>query len=200
MLSAVTLPAEIVAGLLAAPQYDWLHQTISELGIPAGMLGGMPMHSVLNLALVLAGACLVAGTVLLLPSLGRGWRRGVGSGALLVCGASTAATGLIPLDVDVALHVLVSIPTLALAAVPGLALGPVLLRPGALRTVVLAVSVLALPCGIVVGLWIDAPLPGLLERAAVWPTTVIIALLGVALVGRLPAQAAEPSAFVGAAE
>ncbi|MEL4357488.1 MULTISPECIES: hypothetical protein [unclassified Luteococcus] len=67
LLSAVTLPVELVVGWLTGGRYDWLRQTISELGVACGETFCSSAHAWLNGALVLAGSALVVGTLLLAP-------------------------------------------------------------------------------------------------------------------------------------
>ena len=175
LTTAITLPVELLAGLRSTGGYDWARRTISELGAATWNELGSPLHAWLNGAMVLAGLCLMVGAVwvarLPLPR-----RRLAAAGTLALVGLSTAATGLVPLDVDAAGHVLVSVPALALAPVPVLLLAPALL--GACTTLLRAVRLLgwvSLVAGVVVALWLDAPVPGLLERVAVWPSTLLTA-------------------------
>ncbi|MEL4357489.1 MULTISPECIES: hypothetical protein [unclassified Luteococcus] len=97
-----------------------------------------------------------------------------------------------PLDVDPGLHFLVSAPALALAAVPALVWLPLIRKRGPLRGVLVGILLLALAAGLAVALWLEAPLPGALERLAVWPSTLLIALLGVRIWRRGPEEPHAP--------
>lgn len=177
LATAITLPAELLAGLRSTGGYDWARRTISELGAATWNGLGSPLHTWLNGAMVLAGLCMMIGAVwvvrLPLP------RRLAAAGTLALVGLSTTATGLVPLDVDAAGHVLVSVPALALAPLPVLLLAPSFLGAG--TTLLRAVRLLGwvgIVLGVVVALWLDAPVPGLLERVVVWPSTLLTAAGG----------------------
>lgn len=183
--SAMTLPAELLAGIRAGAGYDWTQRTISELGQVSCAAVCSPGHPWLNIAMMTSGACLILGAALLRPVLPPGRRGGVAAWSSAIAGLSTLATGLVPLDVEPALHYLVSIPALALAALPMLLLaGDLLPWSGWLRPTTTVVALLGIVAGVVIALWVEAPWPGLLERVAVWPSTVFMAVAGAAMARR----------------
>lgn len=63
LATAITLPAELLAGLRSTGGYDWARRTISELGAATWNGLGSPLHAWLNGARVLAGLCLMIGAV-----------------------------------------------------------------------------------------------------------------------------------------
>lgn len=180
VLSAVTFPVEIVAGWRATGGYDWFDHTISELAMADCSTTCSPAHTWLNAALIVAGCNLVVGALSLARRLQGMRRRWPVAVVTALNGLSTLATGLVPLDQDPVLHFLVSAPALALAAVPVVLLAPITLRQRPLTLMVVqVVSVVALLAGVSASLWVDAPVPGLLERLAVWPSTLLLAAFGV---------------------
>lgn len=177
--SGMTLPVELIAGSATRPRHSWAHDTISELGrITCGPASCSPLHDAVNLALVVTGACLAVGGILLAPWLASGVARGVVVACSVITGLSTAATGAVPLDVDPPLHFLVSAPALALAGIPPLLTVPRRITSRAVRLFVYAVTVAGVIAGAAVSVWVEAPTPGLLERLAVWPSTVLLCWLG----------------------
>lgn len=176
VLQALSLPAELAAGGASTPSYDWVRGTISELGVATcggeipglGVLGCSPLHAVLNVSLVVSGLALIGLAALArrLPGF-----RGLAGVAWAVAGLSTALTGLVPLDVDLDLHLLVSAPVF-LASPLGVLLGARQLGGGR-RVVGVVVGVVTLVVGAVFLVWIDgAGIGGLLERVALWPSVI----------------------------
>ncbi len=92
------MPAELFAGWTATGSYDWLDQTISELGTSECLSTCSPAHYVLNAAMVVSGLCLMIGASSLATQLAPGWRRQVAALSTGLVGLSTAATGAIPLS------------------------------------------------------------------------------------------------------
>ncbi len=160
--------------------YSLLRQTISELGVATCSHEFMctPYYWLMNSAMVTAGIALIGlayifgsiGTHLAEPISAR--RRRWAVITLIVGGSSKLLTGLIPLDVSVDAHLIVSIPAL-LTAIPVLLLSPVIKSKrlvGALRIL----AVISLLAGIITILSIDDPVSGLIERTAVWVPALIL--------------------------
>ena len=181
-LQLTTLPAEILTAAHFSPRYSWVGNTISDLGArtcteipyPHGPVAVCsPWHAVMNGSMILAGAAIV-----LLVALGRD-RPGLrgGAGVLWVIGGvSTVLTGLVPLDVDLSVHVLVSLPVF-LAFPVAIALSGRRLC-GMWGWLGLAVGLVSLCAGLLLTLWTGAsPWGGLLERIALWPAMVWMLVL-----------------------
>lgn len=193
LVQALALPAKLLAMATSRAPYDPLAQTISDLGArgctsigyPSGPVEVCsPLHAVLNGSWVLAGIALVVAALGLArtPSpAGRGVR-GAAVFLLAVTGVSTVACGLIPLDVDLTWHSLVSLPAILLgpaaaamtlacwwSAEPSRARRRLCWLLGALPTLAAVAMLLVLD-----GLGVM----GLLERIAVWVPLLALGALG----------------------
>lgn len=186
---AVSLPAELVGMALSALPYDPVRQTISDLGsttctaipYPSGDVEVCsPAHAVVNGGMVLAGLLVMVASVCLA---GAWWRRSrplavAAVGTLALTGASTLATGLVPLDVDLMLHSLVSLPAILVGPIAAMVLAVLALR-GPLRVMCLVAAALALVAAVVMLGTVDSGgIMGLTERIAVWIPVLVMALVG----------------------
>ena len=176
----------LVAAAVATP-YSLRDNMISDLGAvsctqiayPAGPVEVCsPWNPLLNGAFIAFGLALIVGAVLL-P---RAWRPGrLGAAAAwcwVVAGASSIGTGLVPLDVDLELHSLVSLPVF-LAQPVALLLQGLALRGRALGTCALVTAAVSLVGTI--GLFAVTMLAtwgGLFERVSLWPAYLWLGALG----------------------
>lgn len=196
-LQPVTILCEVVAAAASRAPYSFAHNTISDLGAttctdiayPFGPVPVCsPLHAVVNGGFVLGGVLLVVGVLAARPLLPRGPMREVGAWALVVAGVSSGATGLVPLDVDVPLHYLVSLPVFVAQPLGLLAWGWAL-RPEApawLGRVGIATGLLCLAATVMFLVLEGQPQHlGTLERLALWPALGWFGAVGVALTRRV---------------
>lgn len=192
-------PLYIVTELLAAGEsrvpYSLVDQTISDLGAttctsidyPYGPVAVCsPWHLLVNGGLVLFGALLALGAVLLRPVLPRRRLALAATVAWVVAGLSSVATGLVPLDRDLTLHALVALPALlaqptALRLLAG-SLGRATPRTARLTALVGLASVVGLVAFLVTST--SPRLGGLWERLAFWPTYLWLPVVAVVRLGR----------------
>ncbi len=190
----------LVAAAVAAP-YSLRDHTISDLAAvsctqiayPAGPVAVCsPWHPLLNGAFIGFGLALAIGA-LLLPHAWRPGRLGVAAVALwVVSGLSSIGTGLVPLDVDLELHTLVSLPVF-LAQPVALLLHGLALRGRPLAVWALVVAVLS-AVG-TVGLFavtMQATWHGAFERLALWPAYVWLGAFGWRVLRERPADRPRP--------
>lgn len=176
----------LVAAAVTAP-YSMRDHTISDLAAvsctqiayPAGPVAVCsPWHPLLNGAFIGFGLALAVGA-LLLPRVWRPGRLGVAAVVLwIVSGVSSIATGLVPLDVDLELHTLVSLPVF-LAQPIALLLHGLALRGRRLSVWAIVAAVLSVVG--TVGLFavtMQATWHGALERLALWPAYLWLGAFG----------------------
>ncbi|MFP5019740.1 DUF998 domain-containing protein [Pseudonocardia phyllosphaerae] len=185
----LTIPAELLVASRMPHPYSFTGSWISELGAvtcarhesAAGVLTlCSPWHAVMNTVFVAAGILLVAGAVLARPSR---------ASALLwgIAGLGSIGTGLVPLDVALDLHMLVSAP---IAPAQSVAVVLTALAMPAHRRTLRRIGLVVGGATLVVGFVSVPELSGLLQRAALWPTTLWLALTALVLLrdssGRTP--------------
>ncbi|MBK0419943.1 DUF998 domain-containing protein [Leucobacter sp. CSA1] len=116
ILQLSTIAAELFTSFSFKPEYDWITNTISELGVGhcttefdprKGVEACSRLAGTMNGAMIFSGACLIALTVILRRS--RGFSRLPGV-LWVLAGAGSIATGFITLDSSPVLHQLVSMP------------------------------------------------------------------------------------------
>ncbi|WP_082500402.1 DUF998 domain-containing protein [Nocardioides sp. Leaf285] len=171
-------PAYIVTEFIVAAAttggYSFVADSVSRLGeIGCTAAYCSPRHELMNLSFVGFGLLLAVGALLLVRSLGW-WVTAL----LVVSGLSSVATGLAPLDRDATLHALAATPLFVAQPVAMLALGARLLRrePRLARGVLTtgAVTAAAALAFILSG---EGTISGLLERLALWPVLVALAVV-----------------------
>ncbi len=192
LIQAVSIPVEIVAMIASRAPYSPVRQTISDLAAttctsidyPSGPVEVCsPLHAVLNASWLVAGIAVILAAIAL-------WRIPAGPGrlrprlacvSLVVMGVSTFLTGLVPLDVDLVLHALVSL-TAIVVGPSAVALALVTWGRREWRTAALVSAVIGSAAAFAVVVSVDAfGIVGLLERIAVWAPVIAAALLGVFL-------------------
>ncbi|WP_117215592.1 DUF998 domain-containing protein [Allorhizocola rhizosphaerae] len=166
----------VTAAKVTAP-YSFVDNTISDLSAatcttvdyPHGPVPVCsPWHGLMNASFVVFGLLLLVGAVLLRRTLPSGVAATVSVVLWVVSGLSSIGTGLVPLDRDLALHSLLSLPVFLAQPVAIITLG-VALR-GRQRALALVVGVVSL-VGTVAFLALtgSAEFGGLAERLALWP-------------------------------
>jgi hypothetical protein len=140
-----------------------------------------PWHTLVNGSFIAFGTLLALGAALVGRALARGPAASTATVAWVVAGLSSITTGLVPIDQNLGLHALVSLPVLFAQPLAVLATAHVaehrsrhLARTGVvvgLGCLALAGAVVALPSG---------EYGGLLERLAIWPCLFWLALLATA--------------------
>ncbi|MGC4807469.1 DUF998 domain-containing protein [Micromonospora sp. DT233] len=185
-------PLYIVCELIAAAAataYSLPDNTISDLGAttcttiayPYGDIPVCsPLHLLVNGAFVVFGLLMAVGAVLLRGWLPRGAAATTAVVLWVVAGLSAVATGLVPLDKDLDLHVLVALPAFVAQPLALLVTAYAVRRHRGLSLTALAAGALSL-----VGLVVfvvrtnEGELGGLFERLALWPGYVWPLLLAV---------------------
>lgn len=116
LLQLATIVAEIIVSVAFQPKYNWVTNTISELGVRActqdfdprkGVEACSPLAGVMNGAMVFSGLCLILLALVLRRSRGFAKFAGVLWG---LAGVGSIVTGFISLDTSPVLHQLVSMP------------------------------------------------------------------------------------------
>lgn len=166
---------ELVVGAATVGGYSFWSDTVSRLGeVGCSAAYCSPRHEVMNGSFIVFGVLLAAGALLLSRPLGR-WVTGL----LVVSGLSSVATGLAPLDQDVALHALAATPLFVAQPAALLVLGARLRssRPRLARALLAtgAVTAVAAAAFVLSG---DGAAAGALERLALWPVLVAVAGAG----------------------
>ncbi|MEZ0163460.1 DUF998 domain-containing protein [Kineococcus sp. LSe6-4] len=185
IVQVLYLPVELTAAALVQAPYSLLDNTISDLGAvgcttvayPAGPVPVCsPAHDVVNGAFVVFGAALAAGAVLLRPFLFTGRAGRAATVAWVVAGAGQAGAGLVPLDVDLAVHTAVSTPGIVATGLATVltARSTAVRRWPRWRAVLLVAGTVSLVSGLVVVVRLDTSWGGLLERVSLWPSFVLL--------------------------
>jgi hypothetical membrane protein len=191
----VVQPLFVLTELLALAAfvgpYSLVDNTISDLGAtactdiayPRGPVPVCsPWHALVNAGFVASGLLLVVGALAARRLLPRRRLSNVAVVGWAVGGLSSVATGLVPLDRDLELHVLVSSPVFLAQPVATLLTGRLVreTHPRLGRAAVV-LGLIGLAAGLLVFAWLEAPALGLLERVALWPGYVLPCLLALAL-------------------
>lgn len=185
VLQLATIVAEFVVSLAFRPKYNWVTNTISELGVGGctdefdprkGVEACSPLAGVMNGAMVFSGICLLILALLLRRS--RGFARVAGI-LWALAGAGSIATGFISLDTAPVLHQLVSMPLFF-----G---GPLAILVGAFqftgraRIVGATLGLVTLTLGVIFSTsdWVYG-FGGIVERLVIWPALAWVVFLAVA--------------------
>lgn len=186
LLLLLSILVELVAARFFSPPYDWIQNTVSDLGVTTcttlhtyyGVADlCSPAHAWVNASMAISGLAMIGLATIRVRTAGFDRFAGL---AWVVAGVSTLAAGLVPLDVSLELHNFVSIPQLV--ALP-LA---VFASATKYRGVVGGAGQVAGVVGLVAGLWLLLDIStyahaGLLERLILWPAfiwTVLVSVFG----------------------
>ncbi|MBJ8343071.1 DUF998 domain-containing protein [Antrihabitans sp. YC2-6] len=192
--------AEVVVAMAWPIQYDVTSNSISNLGDTTCDIGGRtgsgaicsPLHLVMNLTFITTGVLVAVGAIGLRELVPAGVHRTTAVFLLVVGGISCALVGLVPVNVDPALHWIVAAPTfLARNVAMGVVAWPLIRRWRCFGawTVVCAT---AGTVGIFSSLLHTAPF-GIAERLALYPFTIWAITAGVAAIVLAPRPASETS-------
>ena len=122
-IQPVSIVVEVIVATFVTAPYSFVDNTISDLGAAscttiaypsAPVLVCSPAHAVMNGAFVVFGLTVAFGAVLLLMQRGSSRMLVLACWLWIISGISTAAVGVVPLDVDLELHALVSAPAILL--------------------------------------------------------------------------------------
>lgn len=181
--------AELLTATAVTTSYSLINNTISDLGATTctsiGYSFGQvpvcsPWHLLQNVSFVVFGLLLAGGALLL-----RGWpRRGLAASTTVVlwvlAGLSSIATGLVPLDRDLELHAVMSLPVFLAQPLALLTASFVLRHRPVLARSTLAVGFVSLVAtGVYLARVGNAELGGLFERLALWPAYLWLPVLAV---------------------
>lgn len=175
----------VVAGFVQVP-YSFVDNTISDLGAvtcteipyPAELVPVCsPAHALLNGGFIGLGAALVVGAAFLLRSQPRSRLLTIALALWLICGLSIIATGLVPLDVDLELHALVSIPAIVLQPVALALHAAVFARRSRRWWMLTAIGAVIAVETVWFILRLEVRYGGLLERIAIWPVVIALPVL-----------------------
>lgn len=189
LVQPLYIACELVAAAAATAPYSLMDNTISDLGATtcttiAYPYGDIPVCSPLNLlvngAFVGFGLLMALGAVLLRGWLPRGAAATTAVVLWVVTGLSSIATGLVPLDRDLELHVLVALPAFVTQFLALLVTAYVVRhRRGPSRAALLAGVVSLVGLVAFLARTGSAELGGLFERLALWPGYLWLPVLAV---------------------
>lgn len=194
-LMVLSIVVEILAARHFSPPYNWISNTISDLGVTTcttihtyfnSIDVCSPAHAWVNTSVAVTGLAMIG--LATVRARAAGFDRFAGL-AWVVAGVSTLATALVPFDVSIELHNFVSIPQII--ALP-LA---VLASSTKFRGLVGGIGKIIGVVGLAAGLWMLFDLSsfsyvGLLERIIQWPAYVWV--FSASIFGRLRRPLPQP--------
>ncbi|MDT7579554.1 MAG: hypothetical protein QOK35_818 [Pseudonocardiales bacterium] len=184
--------AHVIAQRAWPVPYSWTADYISDLGAVTCVRAAAdavcsPLHAVMNTGFVLQGVLLIAGTLLTAGAWTAGTGRRVWQGLAVASGVSWIVVGLVPEDVNGALHAAGALPGFVVSnaalLVAGASTSTRLLPPSRRAATVLGiVGVVGFVLLAVATTWPDGPVAvGAAERAVVFPLQIWALVTGVAL-------------------
>ena len=184
--------AHVIAQNAWLVPYSWTADYISDLGAVTCVRGAAdavcsPLHAVMNTGFVLQGVLLIAGTLLTAGAWTAGTGRRVWQGLAVASGVSWIVVGLVPEDVNGAVHAAGALPGFVVSnaalLVAGASTSTRLLPPSHRAATVLGiVGVVGFVLLAVATTWPDGPVAvGAAERAVVFPLQIWALVTGVAL-------------------
>lgn len=194
LVQPVYVLVELLVAAGASAAYSLRDDTISALGMLAcspGHAGSVvdvcsPGHGLMNAAFVAFGLLRAVGAVLLRPRLGGGTWGAAAVWLWVASGLSAAAVGLVPVDRQAGWHVVAALPVFALQPLAVLATAVALRRSGAVPPGVavsgLVIGAVTLAAAAAFGARLGgSSWVGGLERVALWPAYVWLAVVALAL-------------------
>lgn len=174
MVRPAYIAAEFIVAAATTGGYSFVADSVSRLG-EVGCTGAYcsPRHELMNLSFVGFGLLLAVGALLLTRLLGW-WVTAL----LVVSGLSSVATGVAPLDRDATLHALAATPLFVAQPLALLVLGARLWRRDPrLARGLLATGAVTAAAAVAFILSDEGTISGLLERLALWPVLVALAVV-----------------------
>lgn len=187
-LVEVVVAARVVGG------YSFVDLTVSDLGSVTCRDVCSPWHPLMNAAFIGFGVLMGLGALLLHGRFGTDRRARVVTALLVLAGLGSAAVGLVPVDAHPGLHALVALPVFVAQSVAVALLGLVTRgrHPAAGAALVSTGVVMAVAAVVFVA--VDLPGgAGAVERVALWPAFVALAVLGWQTSRASPITTPEPS-------
>lgn len=174
MVRPAYIASEIIVAAATTGGYSFVADSVSRLGeVGCTAAYCSPLHDLMNLSFVGFGLLLAVGALLLARSLGW-WVAAL----LVVSGLSSVATGLAPLDRDATLHALAAAPLFVAQPLSLLVLGARLRRrEPRLARGLFATGALTATAAVAFVLSGEGTISGLLERLALWPVLVALAIV-----------------------
>ncbi|MGU3435080.1 DUF998 domain-containing protein [Actinomycetes bacterium M1A6_2h] len=179
---------EIALSFTTTSSYSLVDNTISDLGAttctdinysygPVAVCS--PLHAVMNGAFVVFGIALVVGAILSRRSWPQRRSSTVALWLIAIGGASSVATGLVPLDVDLELHALVSAPSFVALQVAMFAAARAFTGFGWVPTSAWIIGAVTVVSSVAFfALSGNEGFGGLLERLALWPVFLWMGWVG----------------------
>lgn len=179
LLTAQYFVAQVISALAQHDPYDWLHNSVSDLGV-----GSTSLTVFFNVSLIVVGGAVILGSVLAHACLRPGLRGLSAFGCLALGGIGTIMIGLFPSDTLDPLH-----HAGAAMALLGGSAGIILLcatpdaLPGPLRAGTICIAVASVVGLVLVGLYFffGIGLKGLAERFASYPESLWFLVFGLYL-------------------
>ena len=189
LVQPLYLVTEFITAAKVTVPYTFAGNTISELGAVSCTSVGYsgedpvqvcsPWHALMNTSFIVSGLLLAGGAILLRRWLPAGKRTTTAVVLWVISGLSSVGTGLVPLDQNLTLHGVVSLPAFLAQPVALILLG-LALRPqhrglawsGLLAGVISSVGTVAFIVG-------SSSYGGLLERLSLWPAYVWVTALAI---------------------
>ena len=182
ILQLATIAAEITASFAFRPRYNWITNTISELGVGhctsdfdprKGVEACSPLADVMNGAMMFSGACLILLTLLLW---GRRGFSGLPGALWALAGAGSIVTGFVTLDTSPVLHQVVSTP-LFFGGPLAILLGAFQFE-GKVRRIGATLGIVTLALGVIFSTTdFVYGFGGIVERLVIWPALAWVVLL-----------------------
>lgn len=192
LVQPLSIVVELVAAALSRAPYSLRDNTISDLGAttcttipyPAQDVAVCsPAHALVNGSFVVLGLAMAVGALLLRSRL-PGRPATAATVVWVVAGLSSVGSGLTPLDRQLELHALVSVPAILLCGVATALTGVSLAAADRRWHGLTAAGVVSVCCGALMLVRLEVADGGLLERAALWPSFLALALVAVHLARR----------------
>ncbi|WP_228941534.1 DUF998 domain-containing protein [Nocardioides sp. Leaf374] len=181
MVRPAYIATEFVVAAATTGGYSFVADSVSRLGeVGCTAAYCSPRHDLMNLSFFGFGLLLAVGALLLARSLGW-WVTAL----LVVSGLSSVATGFAPLDLDASLHALAATPLFVAQPLSLLVLGARLRRrEPRLARGLLSTSAVTAVAAVAFILSDEGTVSGLLERLALWPVLVALAVVAWTRIGK----------------